>query len=427
MSIYPAPGNRTNIYNDVDYTSNVEENASSGEIDDRYVKKTGSTMSGMLTVPILKFADNTTQHTGYDSVLMDSTVSDVSSNTYKLSTVNYDDSTVSIPDLSCNVLNVNGIQSQAFTSSDKFMISDNAGRVALLESDISTNSGRISVLEADVSEIDSAIGYVGGAGINFIKNIKVNDVGVLIGGASALYMNSFDGYNLVLDSGDDYTDLYSRTVYMGNSNGLTIYLRSPARINMNGESQNYAFSDDIKAQIETNTSDISTLQSQIVPSGNPVGTVLPFAGSSAPNGYLLCHGQTLLITSYQDLYDVIGTLYNNTGGRSPPSSGYFCLPDLRQCHIEGASGNVTYSQKITWNANALDVGEFQEMSVQDHKHYYTSANTSEQASSGNFPVTVGSNNYTSNSTNGVYYNDGSVMDQGVTRPNSIGMRYIIKY
>ena len=426
MSIYPAP-NRTNIYNDVDYTSNVEENASSGEIDDRYVKKTGSTMSGMLTVPILKFADNTTQHTSYDSVLMDSTVSDVSSNTYKLSTVNYDDSTVSIPDLSCNALNVNGIQSQAFTSSDKFMISDNAGRVALLESDISTNSGRISVLEADVSEIDSAIGYVGGAGINFIKNIKVNDVGVLIGGATALHMKSFDGYNLVLDSGDDYTDLYSRTVYMGNSNSLTIYLRSPARINMNGESQNYAFSDDIKAQIETNTSDISALQSQIVPSGNPVGSVLPFSGSSAPSGYLLCHGQTLLITSYQELYDVIGTLYNNTGGRSPPSSGYFCLPDLRQCHIEGASGNVTYSQKITWNANALDVGEFQEMSVQDHKHYYTSANTSEQASSGNFPVTVGSNNYTSNSTNGVYYNDGSVMDQGVTRPNSIGMRYIIKY
>ena len=250
MSIYPAP-NRTNIYNDVDYTSNVDENASSGEIDDRYVKKTGSTMSGMLTVPILKFADNTTQHTSYDSVLMDSTVSDVSSNTYKLSTVNYDDSTVSIPDLSCNVLNVNGIQSQAFTSSDKFMISDNAGRVALLESDISTNSGRISVLEADVSEIDSAIGYVGTAGINFIKNIKVNDVGVLIGGESALHMQSFDGYNLVLDSGDDYTDLYSRTVYMGNSNGLTIHLRSPARINMNGESQNYAFTDAHKSAVES--------------------------------------------------------------------------------------------------------------------------------------------------------------------------------
>ena len=156
MSIYPAP-NRTNIYNDVDYTSNVDENASSGEIDDRYVKKTGSTMSGMLTVPILKFADNTTQHTSYDSVLMDSTVSDVSSNTYKLSTVNYDDSTVSIPDLSCNVLNVNGIQSQAFTSSDKFMISDNAGRVALLESDVSSLDSAVNINTTKVNQNEADI------------------------------------------------------------------------------------------------------------------------------------------------------------------------------------------------------------------------------------------------------------------------------
>ena len=55
----------------------------------------------------------------------------------------------------------------------------------------------------------------------------------------------------------------------------------------------------------------------------PVGTVLPFAGSAAPTGWLLCNGQTVSRTTYADLFAVVGTTYGAGNG-----STTFALPDL---------------------------------------------------------------------------------------------------
>lgn len=55
------------------------------------------------------------------------------------------------------------------------------------------------------------------------------------------------------------------------------------------------------------------------------GTVLDYAGTSAPSGYLLCYGQQVSQTTYADLFTVISTTYN-TGGESV---GNFRIPDLR--------------------------------------------------------------------------------------------------
>lgn len=58
----------------------------------------------------------------------------------------------------------------------------------------------------------------------------------------------------------------------------------------------------------------------------PVGSILDFAGTAAPTGWLLAYGQTLDADAnpeYQDLYDVIG----NTYGGSDNSD--FVVPDLR--------------------------------------------------------------------------------------------------
>jgi microcystin-dependent protein len=56
----------------------------------------------------------------------------------------------------------------------------------------------------------------------------------------------------------------------------------------------------------------------------PTGAVLPFAGSSAPTGYLLCYGQAVSRTTYAALFGVIGTTYGVGDG-----STTFNLPDLR--------------------------------------------------------------------------------------------------
>lgn len=54
------------------------------------------------------------------------------------------------------------------------------------------------------------------------------------------------------------------------------------------------------------------------------GTVLPFAGSTAPTGWLLCYGQAISRTTYANLFAVIGTTYGVGDG-----STTFNLPDLR--------------------------------------------------------------------------------------------------
>lgn len=57
----------------------------------------------------------------------------------------------------------------------------------------------------------------------------------------------------------------------------------------------------------------------------PVGTVLPYAGSAAPNSlYLLCDGSAVSRTTYAALFALIGTTYGVGDG-----STTFNLPDLR--------------------------------------------------------------------------------------------------
>jgi microcystin-dependent protein len=57
--------------------------------------------------------------------------------------------------------------------------------------------------------------------------------------------------------------------------------------------------------------------------GPPPGTVFPFAGTSAPTGYLICDGSSLLRASYVDLFGAIGTTWGAVDGT------HFTLPDLR--------------------------------------------------------------------------------------------------
>lgn len=53
------------------------------------------------------------------------------------------------------------------------------------------------------------------------------------------------------------------------------------------------------------------------------GTVLDFAGTTAPNGWLLCFGQSLLRADYPHLFAKIGTTYGSA------DATHFNLPDCR--------------------------------------------------------------------------------------------------
>jgi microcystin-dependent protein len=57
---------------------------------------------------------------------------------------------------------------------------------------------------------------------------------------------------------------------------------------------------------------------------SPAGSVIAFAGATAPSGWLLCNGTTVSRTTYAKLFTLIGTTYN-TGGEAGTD---FRLPNL---------------------------------------------------------------------------------------------------
>ena len=59
------------------------------------------------------------------------------------------------------------------------------------------------------------------------------------------------------------------------------------------------------------------------------GMLMPYAGATAPTGWLLCYGQSLDRTTYADLFAAIDTTYGSADGSS------FNLPDLRGRVVAG--------------------------------------------------------------------------------------------
>jgi microcystin-dependent protein len=62
----------------------------------------------------------------------------------------------------------------------------------------------------------------------------------------------------------------------------------------------------------------------------PVGVVNPFAGATAPAGWLLCYGQAVSRTQYPILFTTIGTTYGVGDG-----STTFAIPDMRGRVVAG--------------------------------------------------------------------------------------------
>lgn len=66
---------------------------------------------------------------------------------------------------------------------------------------------------------------------------------------------------------------------------------------------------------------------------SPTGMVSPFAGSTAPEGWLICNGSAISRTTYGALFAVIGTVYGVGDG-----STTFNIPDLRSMYVQGVGG-----------------------------------------------------------------------------------------
>lgn len=168
----------------------------------------------------------------------------------------------------------------------------------------------------------------------------------------------------------------------------------------------------------------------------PVGTVLPFAGTTPPPGWLLCNGSSYSISGDQkDLYATIGFKYGSDGADK------FKVPDLSGTFIQGA-GPESLGTRGEPDQHSHTV------TMPDRTFYTSNAGNH----SHRFPDTwyyrkMDSGKYTSIDTNGDDVKNQSTQESGLhnhsvfvstysmysttstdrNRPKWITLNYIIKY
>ena len=108
---------------------------------------------------------------------------------------------------------------------------------------------------------------------------------------------------------------------------------------------------EIYQQIELLKSEIEKIKNNTI----PIGSIQAFAMAEAPDGWLICDGEELLIEPYQELFDVIGYTFGGDGVTS------FCVPDLRGQFIRGwdMDGDIDPEREL---------GDFQDDALQGHGH-----------------------------------------------------------
>jgi microcystin-dependent protein len=173
----------------------------------------------------------------------------------------------------------------------------------------------------------------------------------------------------------------------------------------------------------TNVIDISN---QAVQLSNPIGTVLTYAGTSAPTGYLLCQGQTLNTSTnpeYSALYNVIATAYGGTG----PTN--FKLPDIQGRSVLGAGTGAGLSPRVLAATGGAETHTLStnEMPSHDHRTAWTSDNL---GGAGSY-LTVGYGGGTAASTYAYGTRPNTEATGGGTAHNNMQpylvLNYIIKY
>lgn len=143
---------------------------------------------------------------------------------------------------------------------------------------------------------------------------------------------------------------------------------------------------------------------------NMVGMVAAFAKTTAPAGWLICNGQSLLRTgTYADLFSVIGTSFGSL------DSTHFYLPNLLGVFVRGwNSASTGYDPSRAFGTTQLDAFE-------SHTHSYTKVYNEDNTFS------AGSNRTGFTSDDTFQTGTPSAGSGTETRPVNMALLYCIKY
>ena len=169
--------------------------------------------------------------------------------------------------------------------------------------------------------------------------------------------------------------------------------------------------------------EVDQADSKFLPANTvPAGTVISFAASSEPNGWLECDGSAISRTTYSNLFSTIGTAFGSGDG-----STTFNLPDLRGEFIRGWDNTRGVDSGRSFATSQTDA-------FQGHRHELTD-NAGTAINSSNF---VGDGGTALPGYRGTASNDNArtIKADGVngtprtaseTRPRNIALLYCIKY
>lgn len=150
----------------------------------------------------------------------------------------------------------------------------------------------------------------------------------------------------------------------------------------------------------------------------PTGAVFPFAGITAPEGFLLCNGQEVSRITYSKLYAVLGDIYGRGDGTTT-----FNLPDYRETVLVGAGASA--NSKIRAH-DIYEVGEFKDDQFQGHAHLVPNIQAT-QTGSYDYPTGSGRNPNTRITTSILTDNvNGTPRIGSTTHGKQIGINFIIK-
>jgi hypothetical protein len=233
-------------------------------------------------------------------------------------------------------------------------------------------------------------------------------------------------YNTVVigDNGDHAQSFYDNVVLVASPDHTIANYDIDLEIDLGNTITYFIFNGDTW-QVES-TAGPQGVRGPAGPDGNPVGTILAFAGNSLPNSYLVCDGSAISRNTYGSLYSVIGTTYGVGNGTTT-----FNIPDLRGEFIRGLDLGRGVDTSRTLGSTQTDL-------LKAHGHIFDDIRWSEINGVYSYSdpqlgvISMGpgaGSNYGTDFDNGVHFTQHGTYDTGgtETRPRNIAMRYLIKY
>jgi microcystin-dependent protein len=174
--------------------------------------------------------------------------------------------------------------------------------------------------------------------------------------------------------------------------------------------------------------ELSKLSNSAIQQLTPSGSIMQYAGTAAPTGWILCDGTAVSTTTYATLYSVIGSAFNTSGGQAAPGAGTFRVPLLTgRIPVGRDASNVAFDVLGETGGSATSVAS----------HTHTDGTLATNSVSANITLNGGSHSHTgttnsdgshdhtvntsySNSTTAHYHNISDRIAMGPSTQSSLG-------